>query len=1124
MHAQLDYLYFVGGLLLTVGGLVYAHFRFSDSAHRGFTQYMRGSIVHLLLLTVVVGIGWVGTEWRGRFIADGFREQYLQFAVDIAKAVAADEVRSLSFTGEDTLRPEFVRLRSHLVAYGRYIPGMRCIFTVAQRDSQIVFGPETCEAGDPLASPPGTVYTHPPPELDNIFMTAQPGIVGPYADEYDTSLTIFAPVISRQTNKVLLVIGIDLPTSVWNAEIALGRRIVIFLTLILALLVVAVWEMYVLSKRHGHDPRTWWLRHAAALTTACTGAMLAVIIGKIVFDIETRKMQLDFRRLSEVQQNEIRDRLNYLHGMAMFFESRDEVSLREFTSFTRLHNGTLGVQGWVWAPKVPAKEKERFERSMRLQGMKTYSILGMDGRGSQTQAHTDAPIFPIAYIAPIKGNENALGFNLSNDPHRKSLIDEASHSGLPVATGILPLDALSGGRTGVLLSHPVFDRRTDSLKGFVTSVIHLQRLLDRIVLLRRDLYSQIDLGIVDVQTDGSVAAVAHSTAADSSAEHLSIISTAGYEHIAVSPLFLFGRTWIIVTHHGAGFSHARPMVYALAAGVSGGLLTAMFTLVVAFITRRKEALEETIEKGTVELRESDERFRNLFEHSPDPHLLFLDGRIVDCNDAAVKMLRGSRRQLLGLTIVDLSPPMQPDGRSSAEKTEETRQQTLIDRTMHIDWLGRKLDGTLFWAEASRTMLTIDRQDMSFLAFRDVSDRKQFQTDLERTNTELRDAVLRTEEMATRAEAATVAKSNFLANMSHEIRTPMNSVIGFTSLLLDTPLTEEQRSYADLVRMSAMSLMAIIDDILDFSKLEKGTLTLSEKPFDLQSLLDGFASVSALQAHEKGIDFVCIVDPDVPVLLSGDPLRLQQVLANLTANAAKFTAKGSITVRAGLASDTGEQAVLRFTVSDTGIGISADKQEMIFRMFSQVDMSTTRKYNGAGLGLAISKQLVNLMNGDIGVYSAEGRGSEFWFTVPLAKQPACGDAAPHFPDVIGKHILVADASAANRLMLSLRLHALGARVEEESDVHAILELLHAMKDAGDPFHILMLDMHMAGAECSTLAGRVLANPHLSDTHPILMVRQGQHNMIHELEKFGAESVLTKPITDTELLLCLRSAAR
>jgi two-component system sensor histidine kinase/response regulator len=217
-------------------------------------------------------------------------------------------------------------------------------------------------------------------------------------------------------------------------------------------------------------------------------------------------------------------------------------------------------------------------------------------------------------------------------------------------------------------------------------------------------------------------------------------------------------------------------------------------------------------------------------------------------------------------------------------------------------------------------------------------------------------------------------------------------------------------------------------------------------------------------------------------------------------------------------------MLRFSVSDTGIGISADKQEMIFQMFSQVDMSSTRKYNGAGLGLAISKQLVNLMNGEIGVYSAEGRGSEFWFTVPLAKQPSGAQAEPLFPDVIGKHILVADASAANRMMLSLRLHSLGARVEEECDVYAILELLHAMKDAGDPFHILMLDMHMAGTECSTLAGRVLANPHLSDTHPILMVRQGQHHMIHDLEKFGPESIITKPVAHTDLLACLRSAAR
>jgi len=1093
------------------------------------TTYGKGTIglrIPMILLTIVIAIGWAGTEWRGRFVADGLKEKYVRFGISLAKAFPSDEVGALSFSGEDIGRPEDVRIRSQLIAFARYLPEMRCVFTLARKDSSFLFGPETCVPGDPLASRPGEVYKHPPADLGKVFSEARPVIAGPFIDEFDTSVTVFAPVISRETNGVILAVGLDFPTTVWNSDVAAGRGISILLTLIIALLVVGAWEMYARAGRSRASAGTWWLRNIAALITACIGVIAAVIIGQIVFDIETRKMDLDFRRLSEVQESEVRDRLfeiqKRLKGLALFFRSSADVTLQEFSSFARERNATLGVDAWAWVPKIEAADKDRFEKSMRRQGLPKFSITRMGATVVDPAAVV--AYFPVAYIMPLEGNEAGLGFDVSSEPWRKALIDEAAHTRLPVSTGIVPLTAFNDRRKGILLAEPVFFPGSENLKGFVVCVIHLQSLLDRITLLRRDAFSQVELGVVDVREDGSLRLLARTSGIDTSRENLSIASTVRHDHMNVSPLMIFGRPWTTIAHHGADFSRARPIVYANIAGASALLLTAMLTLVISLIVRRKEALEETIEKGTVELRESDERFRNLFEHSPDPHLLFLDGRIVDCNDAAVAMLRGSRQQLLGLTIVDLSPPVQPDGRSSAEKTEETRRQTLIDRTVHIDWLARKLDGTLFWAEASRTMLTIDRQDMSFLAFRDVSDRKQFQTDLERTNTELRDAVLRTEEMATRAEAATVAKSNFLANMSHEIRTPMNSVIGFTSLLLDTPLTEEQRSYADLVRMSAMSLMAIIDDILDFSKLEKGTLTLSEKPFDLQSLLDGFASVSALQAHEKGIDFVCIVDPDVPVLLSGDPLRLQQVLANLTANAAKFTAKGSITVRAGLASDTGEQAVLRFTVSDTGIGISADKQEMIFRMFSQVDMSTTRKYNGAGLGLAISKQLVNLMNGDIGVYSAEGRGSEFWFTVPLAKQPACGDAAPHFPDVIGKHILVADASAANRLMLSLRLHALGARVEEESDVHAILELLHAMKDAGDPFHILMLDMHMAGAECSTLAGRVLANPHLSDTHPILMVRQGQHNMIHELEKFGAESVLTKPITDTELLLCLRSAAR
>ncbi|WP_271253356.1 response regulator [Pseudanabaena sp. Chao 1811] len=375
-----------------------------------------------------------------------------------------------------------------------------------------------------------------------------------------------------------------------------------------------------------------------------------------------------------------------------------------------------------------------------------------------------------------------------------------------------------------------------------------------------------------------------------------------------------------------------------------------------------------------------------------------------------------------------------------------------------------------------------------------------------------------------AETATKMKSAFLATMSHEIRTPMNAVLGMTGLLADTSLSAIQRDFVETVRISGENLLTLINEILDFSKLEANEMELEELNFELSTCVEEVTDLLAMLAQNKGLELASLIHHDVPNYLTGDVSRLRQILTNLTSNAIKFTAQGEVVIKVSLKSATDTTANVEFRVIDTGIGISPEAQKKLFQPFTQVDASTTRKYGGTGLGLAICKQLVDLMRGEIGIDSEEGKGSQFWFWIPFAKQSS-EEIAQIKPrrevDLKNIRVLVVDDSETNCKILTYQLTAWQMRVDTIQNAMEAIPIMQKALDEGDRYELAILDMQMPDLDGENLGIQIKADARLSDTKLIMLTSLNQKNGVNKIKKLGFDEYLIKPVKQSRLLDTLMS---
>lgn len=1053
---QIDYLVFCTLTLIILFFLRKSICRYLCNRYkREFNCNIRGYYISILCTLI---LGWVAAEYKGALVDINLRKELLFYAESVARTINPERVEQLSFSPEDRDNPAFRRIREQMISYSRFYGGFRGIYSVTEKDGNIVFGPENYDLSDPMASDPGEIYQFPDEEMKLSLDDGRKRTMGPFSDEYGTFISAYAPVFSKSTGEVIMLVGVDILADDWKMSVIAARASSMMRTF---LIIMVFFMFFILMGVRGVSSKSglWYFRHLEAELIFFMGTALALIFGYNAYLLARINHEGDNRKIAESRAAVVRQD---------FFElRRDLESVSTLMSNVHFNSSTFN------------KAVNAIARSSAVRGIQYADLV-------------NGELKPL-YNYPA---ENSI-IEKAGLPQTTEISDamaQAVSSGYATVSG--PVSINDGSSTFQLsfVFAPVFSDTHRSISGFIIAALDL----DRIILSNR---------FGDVSGDSGISMKLVSL-------NPSLRMDRG-EGLSFFPLFVFGKTFAIEVKNDDLERFPAQIVPGIATVFFIFLLTVLFSLFIVFLRNREILLEIMVKNKTKELAESENDLMTTL-YSIGDAVISTDelGMVKRMNAVAVKLTGFSVEDGVGRNAGEI---FNIKNASTGEKIKCPVDEVILTRkTVEL-----ANDTTLISKDGSERQIADSVAPIidpggglkgTVLVFHDVTDQYRIKQQLVESNERFILAVdgsqdgiwdwnLRTNELflsrrwkdmigysedevpgvidslerrihpddkvrvmkemenylsgrqryyscefrlkhkngsyiwilakgealfdesgkayrmagshtditerklneqayinaRKEAEKATLAKSEFLANMSHEIRTPLNGIIGFSELLMRSRLDPIQAGYMSNISKSADVLLDVVNDVLDLSKIEAGKMELESENCDLHALLNESAELVRHKIFDRPIKLEISIEKDVLQNVITDSLKLRQVVVNLLSNAAKFTERGMIELKAESVRKTADgREGVRISVSDTGIGIKPEQMEKLFKSFAQADPSTTRKYGGTGLGLVISNKILEKMGSRINVESRYLEGSVFWFEIDMVPGEHTGLPLDHIP--------------------------------------------------------------------------------------------------------------------------------